>query len=340
MDAAETLIVPRVERLPARYLAALALMVAAFAAASLWSALTPTTYRAETAIVVGVGNGPLRPGAPGSSTRLARSLDDLVASNLIAANVVTNLRLSTTPRALLRHVSVSTPEPGLLRVRVRDRDRVRAQAIAQEIGLVFERLVKLRFGSSKPPLRATVWDPSHAAGSSGAAWGRNLGLAAALAAAAFAVAWAAGRRRPMPAPIRVEVRDFKSQAPEPKRVISSTEPACESKPEPIEVRDVMSQVPPPEPEPEPFISAPEPEPAPARVPAGDGLWTLPRLERLVGRFGAEYAPEQVDEWRFYVLYLRDYADVDGRLPKSFDGLVLDTFGDLLDREHATAGAAR
>jgi capsular polysaccharide biosynthesis protein len=324
MEAAESLVmVHSVERLSARYAGALAVALAAFAAFVTWSALTPTTYRAETAIVVGVGNGPLRPGAPGATLRLAQSLDDLVESNLIASDVVANLKLREPPRSLLRRVSVTVPQPGLLRVRVRDRDRVRAEAIAQSIGLVFTHLVKLRFGDTRPPLRATVWDPAHAAGSTGPAWARNLGIAAALALLAFAAAAATshgGRLVPVPPVV---------PAPSPVPVVV---PLPTPEPEPDPVRE-PEPAPPPDPAPAAVQPEPEPAPEPEPVPvAGDGAWTLPRLERLVDHHGPEFPLERVDEWRYYLIYLRDYAEVDGRLSDAFDGLVLDTFGDLLDRE--------
>jgi hypothetical protein len=55
------------------------------------------------------------------------------------------------------------------------------------------------------------------------------------------------------------------------------------------------------------------------------------LAQLVDRYADTY-PERAEEWRMYVAYLRDFAAQDGRLPSSFDGLVAEVFGDLLDRE--------
>jgi uncharacterized protein (DUF3084 family) len=53
------------------------------------------------------------------------------------------------------------------------------------------------------------------------------------------------------------------------------------------------------------------------------------LAMLVERHEQTY-PERVEEWRMYVEYLRDFAAPDGRLPSSFDGLVAEVFGVLLD----------
>jgi hypothetical protein len=68
----------------------------------------------------------------------------------------------------------------------------------------------------------------------------------------------------------------------------------------------------------------EPEP----VPAG-GAYNVEVLERLVGERGGEQ-PQRLDEWNHYLVSLREHAGVDGTLPKSFDALVDDVFGELLE----------
>jgi DNA repair exonuclease SbcCD ATPase subunit len=90
--------------------------------------------------------------------------------------------------------------------------------------------------------------------------------------------------------------------------------------------------------------APEPVPEPVSAPAAavgedteeiaiqppvpaDG-WNLNRIERLVEEHAAAN-PGRIDEWRYYLLYLREFAEINGALPRSFDWLVLDAFGDLL-----------
>jgi hypothetical protein len=40
-------------------------------------------------------------------------------------------------------------------------------------------------------------------------------------------------------------------------------------------------------------------------------------------------PDQEEEWRSYLFFLRDHADVDGRLPSTFDGLVAEVFAQLV-----------
>ncbi len=78
------------------------------------------------------------------------------------------------------------------------------------------------------------------------------------------------------------------------------------------------------------LATAQPAPAAAVVRAGApaGAYTLDQLERLV----EEHAPRQPDkgeEWRAYVVFLRDFARADGSLPPTFDGLVEEVFGELL-----------
>ena len=74
---------------------------------------------------------------------------------------------------------------------------------------------------------------------------------------------------------------------------------------------------------------PEPREAPeARVPAGG--WNLDSLERLVEQHGRAF-PARLDEWRYYLLYLREFADARGNLPRPFDWLVYTEFEELLDQ---------
>jgi len=59
-------------------------------------------------------------------------------------------------------------------------------------------------------------------------------------------------------------------------------------------------------------------------------WTLFDLEKLVRESGEEFAG-QADEWAFTLYYLREHSDAEGRLPPSFDVLIGEVFGPLLDR---------
>lgn len=80
-------------------------------------------------------------------------------------------------------------------------------------------------------------------------------------------------------------------------------------------------------------AAPLVAPAP---PAGEvvqlepGRWILGTLERLVDRHGGEH-PDRLEEWRYYLVYLREFVGADEVLPAEFDALVREVFGDLVRR---------
>jgi hypothetical protein len=61
----------------------------------------------------------------------------------------------------------------------------------------------------------------------------------------------------------------------------------------------------------------------------DARWNLDELAALVEARGAEF-PERLDEWRAYIVYLRDFVGPDSLLPTSFEGLIDDVFGVLLE----------
>jgi hypothetical protein len=42
-------------------------------------------------------------------------------------------------------------------------------------------------------------------------------------------------------------------------------------------------------------------------------------------------PEQLEEWRTYLFFLREHATHDGALPRSLDPLIGDVFADLVAR---------
>jgi hypothetical protein len=75
--------------------------------------------------------------------------------------------------------------------------------------------------------------------------------------------------------------------------------------------------------------APAVEPPPEAPPSPTderGGWTLRALERLADERSAG-APERAQELSYVLLYLRGYADLDGRLPKSIDPSVSALLGD-------------
>ena len=70
-------------------------------------------------------------------------------------------------------------------------------------------------------------------------------------------------------------------------------------------------------------------PAPPRAENGvRGSYNLVTLEQLVDERGSAF-PERLEEWSSYLYFLREYAAADGAVPASFDGLIHDTFEELL-----------
>lgn len=99
-------------------------------------------------------------------------------------------------------------------------------------------------------------------------------------------------------------------------------------PEPVPVPVTVL---PAEPEPEP-----EPELPPAAIVADPmAVPTLHELERLVAAASAEH-PERVEEWRWYLFYLRDFARPDGSLDPTFGLLIETAFSTLLPGASAHA----
>jgi hypothetical protein len=106
-------------------------------------------------------------------------------------------------------------------------------------------------------------------------------------------------------------------------------------PEPVPERPQLTAVPEPEPEPEPepapVASEPRPEPStvvPIGVGAGPRQWNLWDLERLTREHAGDDVAQD-EERQFLLMYLREFADSAGLLPLDFDGLVRDSFGELV-----------
>jgi hypothetical protein len=127
-----------------------------------------------------------------------------------------------------------------------------------------------------------------------------------------------------------------SSAPEPAPVSQpEPEPVVVLQPEPPPMpAPTLTAAPPPPPEPEPEPPEPEPEPEPepavAYLPTNDGPreWNLWELERLARDHTSDDVARN-EERSYLLMYLREFAGPDGNLPRDFDGLVRDAFGDLL-----------
>ena len=283
----------------------------AFGGAALASGLSSSDYRAEAVLVVGRGDAPLGPG--GVNAALTRSVARLLDSNLIAADVIANLRLRESPQALLRHVDARVVAPGLVRVRATEKTALRAEQVVQEITLVFPRIVHARF-TGNGALRANVWDPARVVGRTGRGWSESMGAAAAASVFLWLLAWAPWRRvrllslhpRAAPeAPGNAEVRAETTIATEPPSRVPAPEPTSDT------------------------VVQEQPGTVEAAAPAnGVRRLNLGELESLVDA-ARERFPGRVDEWRAYVFYLRDHAETDGSLPENFRPLIEDVFAELL-----------
>ena len=80
---------------------------------------------------------------------------------------------------------------------------------------------------------------------------------------------------------------------------------------------------------------PPPPPIPAReaesaLATRTGTWNLHDLQRAVDA-QTDATPEQVENRRTYLYFLREHASVDGSLPRSLDPLIADIFGEALAR---------
>jgi hypothetical protein len=71
--------------------------------------------------------------------------------------------------------------------------------------------------------------------------------------------------------------------------------------------------------------------APLELRPEEHGWDLNRLEVLVEESAVAF-PGRIDEWRYYLRYLREFANVNGVLPRSFDWLVGEAFGEVVALE--------
>jgi hypothetical protein len=180
--------------------------------------------------------------------------------------------------------------------------------------------------------------------------------------------WLFGRRRrqapealPEPAapleerPSRAHVRRLEPEVPvaEIETTVEATEVILEAPParrpavtkRPLELPGLeepepeAEREPEPEPEPEPVAEAPPPPPPPpepAPVPAYQAPvtppptpreWNIWELERRARQEAGEAARDE--EWTALFVHLRQFANADGVLPMEFDGLVRESFAELI-----------
>jgi hypothetical protein len=139
-------------------------------------------------------------------------------------------------------------------------------------------------------------------------------------------------REPAPAP-----EPMVAAEPEPEETQAPPEP-LETEPAPAAPRILAAVTEPPPALPEP-ASAAAPAAAPtvvsleARRP-GPREWNVWDLERIA----REQASDDIarnEERTYLLMYLREFANAEGILPADFDGVVRETFGDVLDAAYTS-----
>jgi len=91
--------------------------------------------------------------------------------------------------------------------------------------------------------------------------------------------------------------------------------------------EVLAAAPPPPP-PEP-VSGPQVDTEPTLQPR-TGTWNLTELQAAVDAY-ADPTPEQAENWRTYLYFVREHASPDGTLPRSLDPLIADVFAEIVHR---------
>jgi outer membrane biosynthesis protein TonB len=137
----------------------------------------------------------------------------------------------------------------------------------------------------------------------------------------------------LPTPVQQASALEPEPEPEPE-LESEPEPELVSSPPRAELRPVPAPPPrreePPRPV-RPASAAPGVVDLRTRVTAQPRRWNLWDLERRA-RDEARRDPLRYEEWSYLFVHLRQFATPDGSLPMEFDGLVRESFGELL--EHA------
>ena len=162
------------DRLRARWLLALALVAAGVAVgvlgAFVYSLTENKVYRARTSLIAQVGTRPVTGG-------VLRTIRNLVATDIVAQNVIRNQNLTETSAQFDDRLHVSTAG-SVITVDVDASSQGEAVKLAQELSLVFTQLVRDRFGSGPDAAAVTIFDPAHGVGKVSPRVGRELGWGA------------------------------------------------------------------------------------------------------------------------------------------------------------------
>jgi hypothetical protein len=123
------------------------------------SLLGSSTRRAEASVLISSSAG------PAAVTPMLPNLRELATSGVVAANVRSTLRLTTSIPELRRQLHATVrPQSQVIAISATDEVADHARQVAQEVAVVFAQLVEARFGTGEPALHAAVLDSAHVLG--------------------------------------------------------------------------------------------------------------------------------------------------------------------------------
>jgi capsular polysaccharide biosynthesis protein len=141
--------------------------IIAVGAAAAYTYTQPPVYRASMKMVVGQQQALFQPDVSGATEPFTQTMSDLVASDVVASQVIDRLGLDMQPASLLDNLRVSTkPMTAVIDISYDDTNPTRAVEVLEEVGNVFSALVQQRFAvpagkDATPAVTATVFDPAH-----------------------------------------------------------------------------------------------------------------------------------------------------------------------------------
>ena len=265
---------------------------------------------------------------------------ELADSSVLASNVGSTLRLRESTEHLRRRIQASIrPNSQVIVISASDRTAERARQIAQEAAVVLTQLVGARFGRAAPPLSAGVLDPAHSLSGSVRYPGRDTlhgaGLGLLFGFAALGALGFTGAREAEPQSDDRELSDREEvlerrieSVAERERAVGRLAGELAARRATVGGEDLRREEAAPTLE---TASVPERSPASTvqqeSYVRGTGPLNVNELERRI-EARSDSAPEQVEQWRTYLFFLRAHAAVDGTLPESFGPLVSEVFGEL------------
>jgi hypothetical protein len=314
-------------------------LVLGLAIGGVWTWLQPDRYRAETHLIL----------RGGPATRLSLAVLTLANGGVVQENVRQTLRLSKTP-----HLSASL-DKNVLGISAAAGSRDRARQVDAEAAQVITQVVAARFGSEG--LQLSLLDPAHVVEQESPTRGRNLLLCALLGLIGGA-SFAYPRRRREATHLRdgfeldqtLERRllrridevtkreralarrvgelagreqDFDQRSRARDSRLTERESQVARDLEELERLRAELEAAQAQPVPETHPVAP-PEVADA-ARFDDTGWTLETLQEIVlGQ--SDDDPRRREKLADYLVFLMDYADPAGRLPRRFDSLIAEVFG--------------